>query len=189
MGEFLAILSAGDVVAQELKYHAACLAALYNKEKSHLSRNANSIEEECFSNIYPLVFSELLTYMTEAKLNSEKPSVFRLAELVNLYKQRLQQLGEDASNVNSTRLKEKILKELPEVEAHKKGRDVLLAFQDDISLTLSESCAYSDAIILSKAAKILRRHMLDHDISADRIHNMESTEESAIFPAAVCWHG
>ena len=177
-GRLLAILSAGDVVAQELKYHATCLAALYNKEKTHLSRNASSMEEESSSNIYPIVFSELLAYMTEAKLNSEGPTVFRLAELVDLYKQRLQQLGVEAPNVNSTRLKEKILKELPELEAHKKGRDVLLAFQDDVGLTLSESCVYSDAIVLSKAAKILRRHMLDHKILVDGTYNMDCTEEA-----------
>jgi len=42
----LAILSAGDTVAQELKYHPACLAALYNRERSHLSsqHNEESIE-------------------------------------------------------------------------------------------------------------------------------------------------
>lgn len=171
----MAILSAGDVVAQELKYHATCLDALYNKEKTHLSRNASSMEEE--SNVYPIVFSELLACMAETKLNSEGTKVFRLAELVDLYKQRLQQLGVEAPNVNSTRLKEKILKELPELEAHKKGRDVLLAFQDEVALALSESCAYSDAIILSKAAKILRRHMLDHTILTDGTYNMNSTEE------------
>ncbi len=97
---------------------------------------------------------------------------------MDLNKQRLQQLGEDASNINSIRLKEKILKELPELEAQKKGRNVLLAFQDDVGLALSESCAYCDAIILSKAAKVLRCHMLDHKILADGIlvYNMDSTE-------------
>ena len=44
------------------------------------------------------------------------------AELVDLYKQRLQHLGEDASNVNSTRLKEKILKELPELGTQERER-------------------------------------------------------------------
>ena len=87
-GWLLAILSTGDVVAQELKYHPTCLTALYNKDKTHLSRNASSMEED--SNIYALVFSELLAYMTEAKQSSGGPTVFRLAELVDLYKQQLQ---------------------------------------------------------------------------------------------------
>jgi len=141
----LAILSASDAVAQEL-----------NKEKTHLSRNANSMEEESSSNFYPLVFSELLVYITEAKLNSEGRTVFRLAELVDLYKQRLQQLGFEAPNVNSTKLKEKISKELPELEAHKKGRDVLLAFQDDVGLALSESCASVPTLMPSFCPKLQR---------------------------------
>ncbi len=29
-------LSGGDAIAQELKYHSACLRSLYNRERSHL---------------------------------------------------------------------------------------------------------------------------------------------------------
>ena len=70
------------------------------------------------------------------------------------------------------------MKELPELEAHNKRRYVLLAFQDDVGLALSDSCAYCDAIILSKAAKIPRRQMLDRKIVADGTYNMDSTEEA-----------
>jgi hypothetical protein len=35
-GKFLAVLSGGDVVAQELKYHYCCLTALYHKERAYL---------------------------------------------------------------------------------------------------------------------------------------------------------
>jgi hypothetical protein len=40
-GKLLAILSAGDIVSQELKYHPACLVALYNRERAHL------VAQEC----------------------------------------------------------------------------------------------------------------------------------------------
>ena len=85
-GKFLAVLSGGDVVAQELKYHYSCLTALSieNHDDSELSQ-----ERE----IYPLVFSELLTYIVETKTSSNNSVVFRLADLVSLYKQRLEQLG------------------------------------------------------------------------------------------------
>ena len=36
-GKLLAKLSAGDVIAQELKYHPACLVALYNRERAFLN--------------------------------------------------------------------------------------------------------------------------------------------------------
>ena len=48
------------------------------------------------------------------------------------------------------------------MEAHKQGRDVLLAFQKDVGFVLSEaSDYYSEAIILGKAANILRKHLPD----------------------------
>jgi hypothetical protein len=83
----------------------------------------------------------------------------RLADLVSFYKQRLEQLGMKTPDVNSTRLKEKLLAEIPELESHKKGRGILLAFKKGAAL--SQASNYSEAIILAKAAKILRGHMID----------------------------
>ena len=55
------------------------------------------------------------------------------------------------------------MSEVPELEAHKQGKDVLLTFQKDVSFVLSDaSDYYSEAIILGKAANILQRHMLNH---------------------------
>jgi len=92
----LAVLSGGDVVAQELKYHYSCLTALYNKERAYLLTIENQDDSELSQEreVYPLVFSELLTYtcILETKTSSDKPIVFRLADLVSLSKQRLEQL-------------------------------------------------------------------------------------------------
>ena len=67
-----------------------------------------------------------------------------------------------------------MLETIPELEEHKKGRHSLLAFRDHVGFTLSVSCAYFDAIILSKAAKIRRRDMLDHNILHDGSCNVNS---------------
>ena len=98
----------------------------------------------------------------ETKSSSEGPAIFRLADMVNLYRQRLEQLGMETPDINSTRLKDKLLAEIPELKPHKKGRDVLLAFQKDVGFALSQASDYGDAMTFAKAAKILRRHMLDH---------------------------
>ena len=37
----LAILSAGDLIAQEAKYHAKCLASLYNKARDMTAQDSN----------------------------------------------------------------------------------------------------------------------------------------------------
>ena len=59
-------------------------------------------------------------------------------------------------------MKNKLLELIPELEANEQRRDVHLAFQSDIGLALSKASEYKEAIILGKAAKISRRHMLDH---------------------------
>ena len=57
--------------------------------------------------------------------------------------------------------------EIPELQAHKKGRGVLLAFQKDVALSLSKASEYSDALVMAKAAKVLRRYILDHQSKFD----------------------
>lgn len=165
-GRLLKVLSGGDVIAQELKYHSACLATLYNRERAFL-RNVEKMKQSENQDVYPLAFSELVTYIVETKSSSEGPAIFRLADMLNLYKQHLEQLGLQTPDVNSTRLKDKLLAEIPGLEAHKKGRDVLMAFQKDVGFALSQASDYSDAMTLAKAAKILRRHMLEHKSSFD----------------------
>ena len=68
--------------------------------------------------------------------------------------------------------------EISELEAHKQGRDVILAFDEDIGLALSQASDYSEAIILAKAAKTLRRHMLDHTSKCDGTFHDECIEEA-----------
>ncbi|KAH3828449.1 hypothetical protein DPMN_130411 [Dreissena polymorpha] len=63
-------------------------------------------------------------------------------------------------NVNLSRLKDKLLAEIPELEAHRKGRDVMLAFKQDVGEALSQAIDYSDARIVTKAAKLLRKQMI-----------------------------
>ena len=78
-GRLLVKLSAGDVVAQELKYHGACLADLYNRERAHLRaeelKNAGEMET---GKTYPIAFSELVTYIMETKAASDHstPPIF-----------------------------------------------------------------------------------------------------------------
>ena len=134
----MAKLSGGDAIAQELKYHRAFLTDLCNSERSHLrGLEKQSSQSEPEPDIFPLVLSELVSYIVETSLSSDGPVVFHLADMSKLYQQRLEQLGVNSPTVNSTRLKEKLLAEIPELEAHKQGRDVLLAFQVDAGLALS----------------------------------------------------
>ena len=176
----LAKLSAGDVVAHELKYHPGCLVALYNRERAHLKsqetqQNAEGSDKQ---KIYPIVFSELVTYVNEMRNASEEgsaPVIFKLADLVSLYSQRLEQLGVESPDVNRTRLKEQLLERIPELEAHRKGRDVLFAFRKDVGAILASK--YSEAIHIAKAAEIIRKEMLHHTTTSLTLpwHNSYNT--------------
>ena len=104
--------------------------------------------------------------------------------ILSVYIKRLEQfgIGSSDSDIHSTRLKDKLLAEIPELEAHKSGRDIRLAFQKHVGFALSQASNYSEAIILEKAAKILRRHMIDHKFKFDgRFH--EGCVEDAIPPS------
>ena len=105
-----------------------------------------------------------MIYINESKNKREgtSPGTFRLADLTKIYKERHEQLGVESPNVRSNRLKDQLIAQMPELESHRKGRDLLLAFKKDIGPVIPQASDYSDAIILSKAARILRNQMINH---------------------------
>jgi hypothetical protein len=64
----LMILSAGDVVAQELKYHGACQTSLHNKKRAHLRMKQSMTEDaDAEGQINQIVFAELVTHVVETQ--------------------------------------------------------------------------------------------------------------------------
>jgi hypothetical protein len=86
--QFLAKLNAGDVIAQEFKYHPACLVALYNRERERVA-----MRQEDESNTNDASIAELVSYIFETQRNSMESVMFRLADLISVYEERLLQLG------------------------------------------------------------------------------------------------
>ena len=66
---------------------------------------------------------------------------------------------------NSTRLREQIMHHVPklgvELDCFKQGRDILLAFKKDVGPALARVNEYCDDMVVSKAAEILRRQILE----------------------------
>lgn len=182
-GKLLARLSAGDAVAQDLIYHPKCLANLYNRERAHQNiqeQEKVQAHNQKFKDAYPIAFAELITYITELKAvpyNSD-PKIFKLADLATLYRQRLEQLGVQKPEVHATRLKDQLLFHIPELQAHRKGRDVFIAFEKDIGIILQQATEYSEAIHLGKAAAIIRRDMLKHKSSFCSTFQVEYKKEA-----------
>ena len=90
-------------------------------------------------------------------------TIFKLAELAQLYKSRIEQLKVKVdTRINTTRLRERILAEFPDMQSYKKGRDVLMAFEEDVGAALAkayEQDSDKDAVHIARAAQIVRRQI------------------------------
>ena len=95
--------------------------------------------------------------------NAEQ-TVFKLSDLSKRYSSRLEQLGAYVpERVNSTRPKERLLSQLPDLHEYNEGREVKLAFSSDISAALQFAQDYyydEEAIHVAKAATFVRKEML-----------------------------
>ena len=66
--------------------------------------------------------------------------------------------------IHTTRLKQRLFAHFPDLRAQSKGRDLVLAFVEDISLALGKACGEdsdSDAVHLARAAQIVCRQMFN----------------------------
>ena len=85
---------------------------------------------------------------------------FKLVELAKLYSAKLRITY--SSEINTTRLNERLLGVFPDLSAHTQGRDVLLIFNHAIGDAIRKACEQdfdSEALHLARAAKIVRRDL------------------------------
>ena len=129
--------------------------------------------------IQGIALVQLVAYIeeTRAETKGSAPTVFRLAELTDMYPNRLAQHG----RIHSTDLKERLLANVPGLQPHKKGRDIFLAFNDEVAPALQHACERdfnNEAMTLLKATRIIRRDMLDTKSKFNRTFNNSCQQES-----------
>ena len=132
---------------------------------------------------------EVIGYLEDTRsADSAVIPVFKLKNILQLYTERLTELGVQVSGrVNSTRLKERLLAHVDGLHAYKQGRDILLSFNEDIGPTLKDAClddCDDEAICLSKAAEIIRRHILEKHTNFNGTFDKRCQEESV--PNSIC---
>jgi len=143
--DLLAKLSAGDLVAQEAKYHRNCLLNLYNRARKIREMAGKCADDE--HSIAGLAFAELVVFIEEAHVDDGTAPVFKLADLAQLYTARMEQLGvKHDSRVHSTRLKERVLAHFPDMREEQRGRDVLLVFTDDLGDALARLANWTEML-------------------------------------------
>ena len=173
----LAKLSPADMVALEAKYHTRCLTALYNRARAATSSTPGGGKHD---DLYSIAFGELVAYVEDFRAEESIAPVFKLADLAQMYKTRLEQLGvEIDGRVHTSRLKLRLLSVIPNLRATTQGRNVMLSFDDDIGDALQKACDYDcyndhDAMDLVRAAKVVRREMFKQKYSFDGSFTEES---------------
>ena len=173
----LAKLSPADMVALEAKYHTRCLTALYNRARAATSSTPGSGKHD---DLYSIAFGELVAYVEDFRAEESIAPVFKLADLAQMYKTRLEQLGvEIDGRVHTSRLKLRLLSVIPNLRATTQGRNVMLSFDDDIGDALQKACDYDcyndhDAMDLVRAAKVVRREMFKQKYLFDGSFTEES---------------
>ena len=115
-------------------------------------------------------------------------SVFYLKDLNTLYQERLRYLGADVNtikNVNITRLKDQIVNEIPGLSVQKSGKFVILTLQEDVGRALvecSQNTRQDEGIILSKAARVVRRFLFSKEEIFDGDLSPSKQKESVPLP-------
>jgi len=157
-GQLIAKLSAGDMVALEAKYHTKCLVSLYNQARDQM-RSATLNDSINSSSLDELAFAQLVAYIDE-KIDEEIP-VLKMCELAKLFSSKLEELEVEHGKINTSRLKDRILKAFPDLTAVSQGRDVVLVLKEDIGGMIKQAKEKdSQACHLAKAANIVRKDIL-----------------------------
>ena len=96
--------------------------------------------------------------------------MFKLSDLGKLYEHRLKEQNPGfPGNVNTTRLKERLILLVPDLKAQTQGREVMQMFTADIGQAITLACYNTDdddddAIHLARAAQILRKDILPRNM-------------------------
>ena len=154
-------LAEGDMHAIDAMYHKNCYSNLRNRFCS-LERKENH-KNQPISHYESIAFAELVAYIEEACQITDTIPTFQLNTLTKLYETRLAELKQidvKETNEHSGRLKDRLLKHFPGLQAQPKGKNLLLIFSKDIGSTIQHAITRDmdeDKVILAKAAQIVRK--------------------------------
>ena len=158
----LAKLVPGDMIALEAKYHRKCLTNLYNRART--SKNA-ATKLESDDDLHGIAFAELVTFMEDFRREGTVAPVFKLSDLADMYRTRLEQLGAViGSRIHTSRLKIRLMAVFPDLKAHTQGKNVILTFDGDVSEAFKKACDYDD-----DATKVFLPYVSNHLQTVSRI--------------------
>lgn len=104
-----------------------------------------------------------MAYLEDMNSDENSAPVFKMTDIPKLYKTRPEQLGLTVDNrIHATRLKNRLLSELPHLKAYSQGRDTLLSFEKDVGPALMIPCQNDN-----DAMYLMRKEIFDSNFSFD----------------------
>ena len=180
-------IEGGDLTALEAKYHLSCLTTLRNRHRSFLRQSESSnIDGE--GKIEARAFVELITHVENSIENGT--FCFKFSVLCQIYENRLHDLG-ITKEINKVRFKEKVLNYFPNAQEQNNGKNIILVFEQGMQQMLKTSVEcinhQEDALILMKAAKIVRNESFHHMGLTLMALSLMDVNNSLCLPVLRCW--
>ena len=173
------------MIASEAKYHLSCPTKLRNRYRTFIKKQNKTEEKTDDSMNECRAFIELRRYIEECVIGGT--FLFELNNIHSLYVERVKDLGM-GKTINKTRLKAKHLEAFSTVHEQSLSQNIVFVFEEGMRSMLSDSLVIrdfsEDALILSKAAAIIRKDMFSHAVFKFTDNFTEECQENPL-PASL----
>ena len=169
--KLLGKLSIADMVASDAVYHLSCLSMLYKRAKT---TSAKTESQDGVTLQREEAFEDLINHLDELK-ESGKP--IPMKNLTAYYDQVLKSRSGTHINIHTTRLRQEILKRMPQLKAVELSSGWHLVFDEHVA-HLNASSGEID--LLSKAAEMIRREILSKKQSVTASFTDSSEKDSVV---------
>ena len=151
----LSELAGTDMVAIDAVYHLHCLTRLFRQRDAIERDNSETCDIQLLK---ARAFADLVNFIEDQRGTGVALS---MASLNDMYEKRLSSLGYSSSS-HTTRLRENIVRIIPDITEVQKSNGWDLVFNEDLSKVVNDMSkqASSKMITLANAAKIIRAETL-----------------------------
>ena len=177
----LAKLSEGSLFARDACYHHQCLTEVRNRYRTFLaSENPDTAR---LKDIESSVLAQTIMYIEESLATSTDTDVatsIKLSDIRKFYDHSLARMTGKESNVNVTRLKDKILKLESDLQAVSDKKEIYISYKDDLAAALkyASQSEVNDVMSLCWIVRKIKAELADRKQIFNGIFEKNCQEQS-----------
>lgn len=151
-----ALMEGTDLIALEGKYHVRCMVNLRNKVRSVEMENQgqhNGGNTVC----HAIAFAHVASFISDKLASGDTEYIFCMSTISKMYSAKLMELAglDEPPEVHTTRLRERVIYNFPNLRTEKKGKEYILV-RDSANIFQSIPHEDSDADAIAAQRFILR---------------------------------